>query len=140
MRVHRDRITRVDHARPLHVVVVVVETGDLEHLRLVRSSLDVESPHARRPPSHDALRGVSQERPGLVMTHQGAIDTGQSLANRVGKACVVYRLPLWPVDCYGVIAVDRLLPMEAITFECLQPAGASSTVATTPDDTQGSLF
>jgi hypothetical protein len=55
------------------------------------------------------------------VTRQGAIETGQGMAVKFGKDFVVYRFKAWPADCYGVIAVDRLLPIEAETFEILIP-------------------
>lgn len=69
------------------------------------------------------------------MTREDAIATGHNAAVRFGKPFVVYRFPAWPMDRYGVIAVDRLLPMEAETFERLEPSGP----APAPAD-QGSLF
>lgn len=54
------------------------------------------------------------------MTRQQAIDTGQGAAVRFGKPFVVYRLPLWPKDVYGCVAVDRGLPPEAETYERLE--------------------
>lgn len=71
------------------------------------------------------------------MTRSDAITTGQNAAVRFGKPFVVYRLPAWPRDVFGVIAVDRGLPSETETFEQLEPVGETVTVV--PHD-QGSLF
>lgn len=71
------------------------------------------------------------------MTRQGAIDTGRGAAIRFGKPFVVYRLPLWPPDVYGVIAVDRGLPPTAQTFETFDPD--AGVIPTTGSD-QPSLF
>jgi hypothetical protein len=67
------------------------------------------------------------------MTRQGAIDTGRNAAVTFGKPFVVYRLPKWPEEVYGVIACDRLLPMEAQRFEELGGVPV-------PPPPQGSLF
>lgn len=69
------------------------------------------------------------------MTRQGAIDTGQAAAIRFGKPWIVWRMPKWPADCYGVRAVDLGLPSEAETFETLTPTPNAPEPAG-----QGSLF
>jgi hypothetical protein len=71
------------------------------------------------------------------VTRADAITTGANAAVRFGKPFRVYRLPLWPPDVYGVIAVDRLLPMEAETFDRLEPEGPRVAAA---GEAQGSLF
>lgn len=70
------------------------------------------------------------------MTHQEAIDTGRGAAARFGKDFVVYRIPAWPADVFGVIAADRGLPPGTETFEVLDyKHGGKKAV-----QAQGSLF
>lgn len=71
------------------------------------------------------------------MTHEGAISTGQAAAERFGKPFVVYRLPAWPDAVYGVIAVDRGLPNEAVQCGVLWPDESASRGE---QREQGSLF
>ncbi len=50
------------------------------------------------------------------MTRHAAIALGQGLAT-VTQTYVVYRLPDWPDGVYGLMPRERLLPLEAETFE-----------------------
>jgi hypothetical protein len=60
------------------------------------------------------------------MTRDQAIEVGQDAAARFGKAFVVYRFPMWPEDIYSVIAADRGLPAQALTYDRLEPAPATA--------------
>lgn len=70
------------------------------------------------------------------MTKPEAVSTAQGAATRFAKPFVVYRLPAWPADSFGVIAVDRGLPPEAQIVERFEPFNTPLVVV----EPQGSLF
>lgn len=70
------------------------------------------------------------------MTKLGAIATAQGAATRFAKPFVVFRLPAWPPDVFGVVALDRGLPPEAVITQRLEPFAHVPPAA----DEQGSLF
>lgn len=72
------------------------------------------------------------------MTWQGAIDTAKGGAVRFVKPFVVYRLPAWPEDVFGVTAKENGLPGEAQVVLVVDPFYAETRVPVT--GAQGSLF
>ena len=73
------------------------------------------------------------------MTLDGARSTARGMAERFGKAFVIWRMAAWPTDCWGVIAKERELPDAADVLETWEP-GMAEQPKKLEEPEQGGLF